>query len=234
MRTVLLMPCLDEARALPVVLGGLRAAMNAGLRVVVCDNGSTDGSPTIARSFGAEVVTEPVRGYGGAVLAGMRHVVGTGETGGTGAQPDIAVIMDADHSQDAEDLPALTGPILRGAADFVLGERLTLGEAGALTPQQRAGNAIATRLIRAKSGFTYRDMGPFRSIRWSSLLGLCMEDRTWGWNVEMQIKAARQGLRILEVPVRNRPRIGASKISGTLSGVTRAGAKILWACMQYG
>lgn len=234
MRTVLLMPCLDEARALPAVLAGLRAAMSEGLRVIVCDNGSTDGSPEIARSLGAEVVVEPVRGYGGAVLAGIRHLAGQAATLGHAARPDIAVIMDADHSNYAEDLPALVGPILRGDADFVLGERLTRGERGALTAPQRAGNAVATRFIWARTGFSYRDMGPFRAIRWTSLEGLCMEDRTWGWNVEMQMKAALQGLRIMEVPVRNRTRIGVSKISGTLSGVTRAGAKILWACIKYG
>ncbi len=223
MRVAILMPCLDEARALPAVIAGLQGS---GARLVVSDNGSSDGSAGIARSLGAEVVNEPQRGYGGAVLAGMAHL--------RSDPPDIVVIMDADHSSFAEDLPALTGPILRGEADLVLGERLTLGERGSLTPPQRAGNAIATAYIRARSGQRFRDMGPFRAIRWTALEDLRMEDRTWGWNVEMHFKALHTGLRVIEVPVRYRPRIGVSKISGTVQGVARAGAKIVWACWKYG
>ena len=222
MRVAILLPCRDEARALPAVLGALRPA---GHRVVVCDNGSTDGSGDVARSLGAEVATEPARGYGGAVLAGIGLI--------RADPPDIVVIMDGDHSNYAEDVPALTGPIARGGADLVIGERLTLGDRAGLTAPQRVGNRLATALIRAQTGHRYADMGPFRAIRWASLVALEMEDRTWGWNVEMQIKAVKRGLKVVEVPVRNRVRIGDSKISGTLGGVARAGGKIIYACWKY-
>jgi len=222
MRVAILLPCRDEARALPAVLAGLRPGPH---RVVLCDNGSIDGSAEIARSLGAEVAVEPARGYGGAVLAGIALL--------RADPPDVVVVMDADHSNYAEDLPALTGPIARDEADMVLGERLTLGDPAGLTAPQRVGNRLATATIRLQTGHRYVDMGPFRAIRWASLDALQMEDQTWGWNVEMQIKAVKLGLRVVEVPVRNRPRIGQSKISGTLSGVARAGAKIVYACWKY-
>ncbi len=226
MRIAVLLPCRDEAAALPAVISGLGPHGEAGrLRLVLCDNGSTDGSADLARSLGVEVATEPERGYGGAVLAGMALL--------RLDPPDIVVIMDADHSCHAADLPALTGPIARGEADLVLGERLSLGDPDALTPPQRAGNRVATRVIRAQTGHRYADMGPFRAIRWTSLELLAMQDRTWGWNVEMQLKALHRGLRVAEVPVRNRRRIGRSKISGTVRGVVTAGAKILYACWKY-
>jgi glycosyltransferase involved in cell wall biosynthesis len=220
--TAVLIPVLNEAAALPRVLAGLPR----DVRVVVCDNGSTDGSASLAGEAGAEVVRWPHRGYGGAVRAGIEHL--------RAAPPDVVVVFDGDHSMYAEDLPALLEPILAGRADMVLGERVTRAEPGSLTPQQRFGNALATRLIRLRTGHRYLDMGPLRAIRWSSLLALEMEDPTWGWNVEMQMKAVKRGLRVLEVPTGYRPRIGTSKISGTVSGVVRAGAKILWACWRYG
>lgn len=221
MRTAILIPVLDEADALPVVLGEIPREY----RVIVCDNGSIDSSPAIARSLGAEVVFWPYRGYGGAVLRGLREL--------EASPPEIVVVLDGDHSSSIDDLPALLAPILSGDADFVVGERITRGAAGALTPQQRYGNALACRLIKARTGFTYQDMGPLRAIRWGAIVSLEMEDLTWGWNVEMQMKAVKRGLRIREVPVENRSRIGTSKISGTLRGVARAGAKILWACWKY-
>ncbi|MFZ5475590.1 MAG: glycosyltransferase family 2 protein [Myxococcota bacterium] len=221
MQTAILIPVLNEEQALPKVLSELPP----GHRVVVCDNGSTDRSADIARAHGADVVSEPARGYGGACLAGIAHL--------RAHPPDAVVIMDGDASCDPRDLPVLLEPIAENRADLVVGERLTLGEPGALTPQQRAGNAVATACIAARAGRRWRDMGPFRAIRWGALLDLGMVDRTWGWNVEMQMKAARQGLRCLEVPVHNRPRIGKSKISGTVQGVVRAGGKILWACWRY-
>ena len=221
MRTAILIPVLDEEQALPRVLSELPRAA----RVVVCDNGSADGSVAVAKAHGAEVVFQPVRGYGGALLAGIAHL--------RADPPDVVVILDGDHSAWAEDLPILLQPIQDGRADLVLGERLTLGDPDALTVPQRAGNRLATALIAAQTGRRYRDFGPFRAIRWGALLDLGMEDPTWGWNVEMQLKALRSGVRVLEVPVRHRTRIGTSKISGTLQGVVRAGGRILWACWRY-
>ena len=222
MRVAVLLPCLNEEAALPAVL----AELPPGLRVVVCDNGSTDGSVAIARAAGAEVAREPTRGYGGACLAGLRLLAAD--------PPDVVVIVDADHSVDLTELPLLLGPIKRGEADLVMGDRTVHAAPGAMTPPQRAGNEVATRLIALRTGHRYRDMGPFRAVRWASLASLGMEDRTWGWNVEMQMKAVRRGLRVLEVPVHTRPRIGQSKISGTVRGVARAGAKMLYACWRYG
>lgn len=222
MRVAILVPVLDEEEALPAVLAGLAGRG----RVVVCDNGSTDGSAWLAREAGAEVVPWPIPGYGGAVKAGIAHL--------RSEPPEVVVVFDGDHSCSAEDLDALLAPIASGSADLVLGDRTGLAEPGALYPQQRWGNALAVRLIALRTGHRYRDMGPLRAIRWPALLELDMQDPTWGWNVEMQIKAIRRGLRVLEVPVRTRPRIGRSKISGTLRGVAKAGARITWACWKYG
>ncbi len=221
LRTALLIPVLDEELALPVVLGELPA----GYRVIVCDNGSTDRSVALARAAGAEVVSEPKRGYGGAVRAGIVHLKAD--------PPDVVVVLDGDRSIWVEDLAVILAPIRDGRADLVLGERLTLGDPDSLTPPQRFGNQLATTIMAAQTGHRYRDMGPFRAIRWGALMDLNLVDATWGWNVEMQLKALRAGLRVLEVPVRYRARIGTSKISGTLSGVVRAGTKILWACWTY-
>lgn len=221
MRIAVLLPCLNEAEALPHVL----AALPEGLEVVLCDNGSTDDSAAIARAAGARVASRPVPGYGGACLAGIALLAAD--------PPDVVVVLDADHSVYVEELPLLLDPIARDEADLVMGDRTRLAEPGSLTPPQRAGNVVATRLIHLLTGHRYRDMGPFRAIRWSSLAALEMEDPTWGWNVEMQMKAVQRGLRVLEVPVRYRPRIGQSKISGTVKGVVRAGGKILYACWKY-
>lgn len=221
MTIAVLMPCLNEAEALPVVL----AELPPGLRVVVCDNGSTDGSPGIAQRLGTEVAYAAERGYGNACLAGIAAL--------RADPPDVVVIWDADHAIYADDLPELLAPIEADRADLVLGDRTALAAPGALTPPQRFGNRLATTIIGRVTGFVYRDMGPFRAIRWAALERLQMEDPTWGWNVEMQLKAVQRGLRVVEVPVRYRARIGQSKISGTVSGVVRAGGKILYACWRY-
>lgn len=217
----ILIPCLDEEEPLPRVL----AELPPGVRVVLCDNGSRDRSVEIARSHGAEIAHEPRRGYGGAVQAGLRHLAAR--------PPEVVVVLDADHAAFIGDLAALLAPIAAGEADLVVGDRTAGAEPGALTAAQRAGNRLATALIAGQTGRRFRDLGPFRAIRWDALLALGMVDPTWGWNVEMQLKAARHGLRIVEVPVRYRPRIGTSKISGSLRGVARAGYRIVWACWRY-
>lgn len=221
-RVAVVIPALDEAESLPGVL----AALPRGLRVVVVDNGSTDATAEVARAGGAEVVREPRRGYGSAVQAGLRHLAAD--------PPEVVAILDADHADDPARLDALVGPILDGQADLVLADRTRTAEPGALQPAQIAGNWLATRLIRAVTRAAYRDMGPFRALRWSALARLELVDPTWGWNVEMQIKAARRGLRVREVPLPYRRRAaGRSKISGTVRGTLRAGARILWAVHRY-
>lgn len=210
-------PALDEEAAIGAVVAGI---MRPSIRsVIVVDNGSHDGTARVAAAAGARVVREPRRGYGAACLAGIAALP---------AGCDVVVFMDGDGSDDAEDLPALLALIAADEADLVIGSR-TLGrvEAGALTPQQRAGNALATAWLRVRFGLPATDLGPFRAIRHEALAALAMADPGYGWTVEMQIKAARRGLRYLEVPVHYRRRTGRSKISGTLRGTLGAGAKIL-------
>ncbi len=220
-----LIPALDEEQALPLVLADLA---RLGLRqVLVVDNGSRDGTVAVARGAGARVVSEPRRGYGQACQAGLATLAAS--------PPDVVVFMDADRSDHPEDLPALLEPLQAGRADMVLGSR-TLGRAepGALGPHVRWGNRLAVALIRLITGARFTDLGPLRAIRWDALQALELGDPDYGWNVEMQVKAARRGMSWLEVPVRYRRRVGHSKISGTVGGTLRAGAKILWSVARHG
>ena len=217
-------PALDEEEALPHVL----AAIPSGLvrRVVVADNGSRDRTASHAREAGAEVVSEPRRGYGAACLKALAHL--------RADPPDVVVFLDGDHSDHPEELPSLLAPISAGHADFVVGSRaLGVSERGSLTPQQRVGNAIACVALRLVYGARYTDLGPFRAIRWDALEELGMVDRDYGWTVEMQIKAARRRVPHAEVPVSYRRRIGVSKVSGTLRGTLGASRKILWVLARH-
>ena len=211
-----IIPTRNEAAALPKVLSAILPQV---AQVIVVDTASTDGTPAIAERMGARVVSEPRRGYGRACLAGIAALSPT---------VDTVLFMDADASDRPEDLPRLLAPIIEDGADMVIGARRLDVEPGALTPQQRFGNALACRLIRMIWGISYTDLGPFRVIRRDALDRLQMRDETWGWTVEMQVRAARLGLRVREVPVGYRRRIGHSKISGTLMGTIKAGWKILW------
>ena len=190
-------------------------------RVVVSDNGSTDRTAAVARAQGVEVVYEPERGYGAACLAALAHL--------RTDPPDIVVFMDGDYSDDPSELALLLEPIQSGEADLVIGSRMRgHRERGALSLQQQAGNFIACTALWWLYDVRYTDLGPFRAIRWDALQKLDMQDRNWGWTVEMQIKAAKHHLRTTEIPVSYRARIGDSKISGTLRGAICAGVKILW------
>ncbi len=212
-------PALDEQDSVAAVV---RAIPRARVReVVVVDNGSRDATAPAARSAGAVVVLEPRRGYGAACLRGLEYL--------RARPPTVVAFLDADASDDPAELPSLLDPILEGRFDLVVGSR-TLGhrEAGALTPVQEFGNRLATWLMRKLYGVRFTDLGPFRAIRWRSLESLDLRDRDYGWTVEMQVKAAKRGLRCLEVPVAYRRRVGKSKISGTLRGSWGAGTKILW------
>lgn len=216
-RVGVVIPALNEERSLPLVLAGLPREWIH--EIVVVDNGSTDATADVARAGGARVVHEPRRGYGSACLAGIAAL----------DDPAIIVFLDADHSDDPADLPRVLAPILQGRADLVIGSRV-LGkrERGALLPQAMFGNWLATRLIFWIWGQRYTDLGPFRAIRAGALHELQMRDRDFGWTVEMQVKAARAGLRAVEVPVHYRRRVGRSKITGTLLGTLRASHKILF------
>jgi glycosyltransferase involved in cell wall biosynthesis len=229
-RISFIIPALNEEAALAPMLDGLRAALDAAAcadtDIVVVDNGSRDGTAAVARKHGARVVSEPRRGYGQACLAGLAAL---------GAQTNIVVFLDADGSDDPEDLARLLTPVRDAKADLVLGSRTIAARAsGAFTPQQAFGNWLATGLMRLFFGARYTDLGPFRVIRREALERLRMRDTNFGWTIEMQIKAHRAGLRVLEFPVNYRKRIaGHSKISGNFAGTLRAGWKILWTIAKH-
>jgi glycosyltransferase involved in cell wall biosynthesis len=226
-----IIPALNEEAALAPMLDGLRAALDAAAcadaDIVVVDNGSRDATAAVARKHGARVVSEPRRGYGQACLAGIAALR---------AETNIVVFLDADGSDDPEDLPRLLTPVRDAKTDLALGSRTTAARtSGAFTPQQAFGNWLATRLMRLFFGARYTDLGPFRAIRREALEGLRMRDTNFGWTIEMQIKAHRAGLRVLEMPVNYRKRIaGDSKISGNFVGTLRAGWKILWTIAKHG
>ena len=214
----LIIPALDEEAALGRTLEQVPRALFR--EIIVADNGSRDRTAEIAARAGVRVVSEPERGYGAACLRALA------------ALPpgiDIVVFMDADSSDDPSEAPLLLEPIQSGRADLVLGSR-TLGHAekGSLQAHQVFGNDLATWLVRRLYGHAYSDLGPFRAIRLDSLQRLGMRDRNYGWTIEMQIKAVQQGLRILEVPVTYRRRVGVSKVSGNFKARVMAGVKILW------
>lgn len=219
-----LMPARNERASLPRVLADLpRERLR---RVVVVDNASTDGTGALAAAAGAEVLREERPGYGSACLCGIHFLAED--------PPDVLVFLDADYSDHPEELPRLVRPIAAGEADLVIGSRV-LGERqrGALLPQARFGNWLACRLIHLLYGLRFTDLGPFRAIRWDALERLGMRDRDFGWTAEMQVKAARRGMRVVEVPVSYRRRIGRSKITGTVRGTVLAGYKIVWTILRY-
>jgi len=216
MRVGLVIPALDEAAAIGIVVQSAPGWLD---RIVVADNGSSDATAEIALAAGAVVVRERRRGYGSACLAGLAAV----------RDCDVVVFADADASDDLTEMERLLAPILAGQADLVIGSpRAGPAGGGGVLPQQRFGNALACRLIRLWWGARFTDLGPFRAVTRGALERLAMADPDYGWTVEMQVKAARLGLTVAEVPVSYRRRIGRSKISGTLRGVLAAGSKILW------
>lgn len=222
--TSVIIPAVNEEESIGLVLGDIPA--DAIDEVLVVDNGSTDDTVKVATQHGARVIREPRRGYGSACLAGIAAL---------DPRTEVVVFLDGDYSDHPEELPDVVAPIRENRADLVIGSRINPGcEPGALLPQAAFGNRLATFLIRIFFGFRYTDLGPFRAVRKRALDRLAMEDTNFGWTVEMQIKAIRRGLRITEIPVRYRKRVGKSKITGTVSGTVRAGYKILWTIFWYG
>ena len=211
----LVIPARNEEEAIGQVVASVAGQVDA---VIVADNGSTDKTAEIARANGAIVVSVPQPGYGRACMAAIKEA---------GAF-DILVFMDGDASDDPNDLPALIAPLISGEADMVIGSRI-LGDCdpGALTPQQRFGNTLACWLMNLFWGYRFTDLGPFRAITRPAYDRLNMQAPTFGWTVEMQVRALKHGLRCTEVAVHYRARIGTSKISGTVKGVILAGAYIL-------
>lgn len=215
-------PALNEEATVGMVVA---RAFQAGVNeVVVVDNGSTDRTAEVAAANGARVVSEPRRGYGAACLAGS-----------LAARGDLLVFMDADGSFDAAEIPRLVAPLIEGKAELVLGSReLGTIAAGAMPSHQRFGNRLAAWLLRAFYGLRISDIGPFRALRRRDLIALQMSELTYGWPIEMILKAAQQGYRIVEVPVTYRSRLGGrSKVSGTLKGSLIAGYRILGTLFKY-
>ena len=220
-----IIPALDEETAIPSVVGSLRESGFSEL--IVVDNGSRDRTAEVARAAGARVVHEAQRGYGAACLAGITELDADAN--------DIVAFMDGDGSDDARDLVTVIAPLLAGRADLVMGSRTRgVREPGALPAHARFGNLLATQLIRVRTGYRFTDLGPMRALHMRTLDRLGMRDVDFGWTVEMQLKAARAGLRVLEVPVSYRRRVGRSKISGTIGGSVRAGIKILTTIAKHG
>jgi glycosyltransferase involved in cell wall biosynthesis len=200
-----ILPVLDEAAALPAVLG----RVPAGHRAIVVDNGSTDGSAQVARGLGALVVSEPTKGFGAACFAGLQA-----------ASADVVCFMDADGSLDARDLRRVVAPLVEGTADLVLGARRATR--GAWPAHARAANRLLALELRRRGGVALTDLGPMRAARREALLELGIVDRRFGWPLEMVLRAASAGWRIDEVPVAYRPRIGRSKVTGSVRGTARA------------
>ncbi|TGK25640.1 glycosyltransferase family 2 protein [Leptospira yasudae] len=217
-------PALNEEKSIPFVLKDLRSIPGLDLReIIVVDNGSIDDTKNAAASNGAVVLQESQRGYGAACWKGLERIFNSP------ALPDLIAFVDADYSDSPSELILLTQALLDHNADLVIGSRvLGNSQKGSLMPVQRFGNRLATTLIRILYGMKFTDLGPFRVIRSDILKKLNMQDRNFGWTVEMQIKAAKLGLRCVEVPVSYKKRIGVSKVSGTISGSIRAGWKILY------
>ncbi len=226
-RVAAVIPALNEERSIAKVLADIPEWFD--VRIVV-DNGSTDDTAKLAHAAGATVVSQPERGYGAACLAGIEHVrQREGFTAG-----DIIVFLDADYSDHPEQAEWLVDPIAQGHRDLVIGSRVQKAASGSLTVPQRFGNWLATTLIRLIWRMRFSDLGPFRAVSIGALDRMAMADRNYGWTVEMQIKAAMLRLRCSEVDVDYRPRIGTSKVSGTVRGTVLAGYKILYTIARYG
>ena len=220
-----IIPAYNEEKSIGKVIKALPESV---AEIIVVDNNSTDHTTEEALIHGATVLFEPKKGYGNACLRGIRHLEQYSKT------THIVVFIDGDYSDYPEELNKIVAPITNQDVDFVLGSRVKkLREKGAMQPQQRFGNWIATSLMKLIYNSTFTDLGPFRAIRFKTLKTLNMKDQTYGWTVEMQLKILKQKIPYVEVPVRYRNRIGVSKVSGTVKGSIFAGIKILTWIIKY-
>ncbi|PHQ28353.1 glycosyltransferase family 2 protein [Leeuwenhoekiella nanhaiensis] len=220
-----IIPAFNEEDSIGLVVGDIPDLVS---EVIVVSNNSTDATETVAAAAGATVLVENRAGYGYACLKGMDYIAAKSE------KPDIVVFLDGDYSDYPEQLKELVAPIIEKDLDFVIGARVKhLRESGSMTFPQRFGNKLATTLMRWFFNSRFTDLGPFRAIKYDKLLALNMEDKTYGWTVEMQLKALRKNYSYVEIPVKYRNRIGVSKVSGTVKGAIFAGIKILGWIFKY-
>ena len=220
-----IIPAYNEADSIALVINAIPNLVD---EVIVVSNNSTDQTEQQAKQAGATVLVEPNKGYGYACLKGLRYI------SCQESKPDIVVFLDGDYSDYPEELTKIIAPILTNNVDLVIGARVkTLRESGSMTLPQIFGNWLATTLMTLFFRAKFTDLGPFRAIKYNKLLGLKMEDKTYGWTVEMQLKALKQKLSYTEVPVQYRNRIGVSKVSGTVKGAIFAGVKILSWIFKY-
>ena len=220
-----IIPAYNEADSIAQVIHEIPASVS---EIIVVNNNSTDDTATTAEKAGATVLTETKMGYGYACLRGMQYVAQQS------IKPDIIVFIDGDYSDYPQELTKVVQPIIEQDIDFVIGARVKhLRESGSMTPQQVFGNWLATSLMKLFFRATFTDLGPFRAIKYDKLLALKMEDKTYGWTVEMQLKSLKRKMTYIEVPVRYKKRIGVSKVSGTVKGSIFAGIKILGWIFKY-
>lgn len=225
-----IIPAYNEQDSIVHVINDIPSLIN---EVIVISNNSTDNTEINAKNAGATVLTEDRKGYGYACLKGMEYIASS-SIKNPNNKPDIIVFLDGDYSDYPEQLTELIAPIINDDIDFVIGARVQrLREKGSMTPQQVFGNWLATFLMKLFFGATFTDLGPFRAIKYNKLLALNMEDKTYGWTVEMQLKALKQKLSYTEIPMKYRNRIGVSKVSGTVKGSILAGIKILGWIFKY-
>ena len=220
-----IIPAFNEEASIGKVIAKIPGFVS---EIIVVSNRSTDQTEQVARNAGATVLSEPRKGYGYACLKGMEHIAAQPE------KPEIVVFLDGDYSDYPEEMTQIVAPILEKNIDFVIGARVKrFRESGSMTFPQIFGNWLATFLMRLFFGSRFTDLGPFRAIKYEKLLALKMEDKTYGWTVEMQLKALKKKYTYTEVPVRYKNRIGTSKVSGTVKGAVMAGIKILGWIFKY-
>jgi glycosyltransferase involved in cell wall biosynthesis len=220
-----IIPAYNEEKAIGNVIREIPKIVN---EIIVISNNSTDNTAEEAKKAGATVLSESKKGYGYACLKGLQYI------DKQKIKPEIVVFLDGDYSDYPEELDKIITPIMLGKTDFVVGARVAnLREKGSMTPQQIFGNWLATSLMKLFFNAKFTDLGPFRAIRYSTLLDLGMQDKTYGWTVEMQLKVLKKNIPYTEIPVQYKNRIGVSKVSGTLKGTVMAGIKIIGWIIKY-